>query len=449
MSELFDRIRSFFQSGRLRDLILRATGGRFAVKVIGAGLAFATEIALAHLLGVEEYGYYSYVWTWIFLLSIGGNLGFRKSLVKLVPEFQADEAWDELKGLLRWSTRTVLLFTVGLALGGGLVAGWLTRSNPPLRRVFYVGFVALPLLSLVFVREGGLRGLKNIVRAEIPYRILRPLLVIGGAGLLWFLRGELTAYTTMWVTVGALGVGFAVASYWLTLQSPDEVGAASLSYHGRSWLHETLPFLLISGTALLNNKTDILMLGILADTDAAGIYRATTRMTSLISYGLIAANGIVAPLISQFHSDDEHEKLQKMVSFATAGAAVFALGTTTVMIAFGETLLGLFGSEFTVGYTAMVILALGQLANNVIGLVGSVMTMSGRQWTATRVFGGAALANIVLNAILIPFFGMPGAAVASATTMVGWNSTLCWLSIRELDLNPSAFGIIRYLRSRN
>ena len=88
---------------------------------------------------------------------------------------------------------------------------------------------------------------------------------------------------------------------------------------------------------------------------------------------------------------------------------------------FGYVVLGIFVSDFTAGYVALLVLLAGQLINAVSGPVGYVMTMTGHQHRAARIIGVCAFVNIVLNAMLIPLFGMSGAASATAITTAMWN----------------------------
>lgn len=105
-------------------------------------------------------------------------------------------------------------------------------------------------------------------------------------------------------------------------------------------------------------------------------------------------------------------------------------------------LLSLFGSEFTVGYSALVILTVGQLVNALAGSVGFIMTMTGHQREAAWVTFGSTVLNISLNAILIPRFGIEGAATATAFTTALMNIVMFGYVQKRLQLNPTVFTIV-------
>ena len=100
-------------------------------------------------------------------------------------------------------------------------------------------------------------------------------------------------------------------------------------------------------------------------------------------------------------------------------------------------MLGLFGPEFTRGYWALAILTVGQLVNASVGSVGFLMSMTGHQREAARVFAGAAVLNVVLNASLIPLWGINGAAIATATTTIIWNVALALYVWRRLGVRAT------------
>ena len=111
-----------------------------------------------------------------------------------------------------------------------------------------------------------------------------------------------------------------------------------------------------------------------------------------------------------------------------------------MLIAFGDDLLAVFGSDFGRGRLALTILVLGQVVNVAAGHVGVLMTMTGHEKRVAATVGASAACNAVLNLILIPRFGIDGAAAATAISLVLWNGvTLVWV-IKHLRINPTIFG---------
>ena len=95
------------------------------------------------------------------------------------------------------------------------------------------------------------------------------------------------------------------------------------------------------------------------------------------------------------------------------------------------------GDEFVVARWALVALVLGQLVNVGAGSVGYLLIMTGHQIPCARVFFASAVVNVILNAIAIPRFGILGAAIATAFSMMLWNVWLHRLVVKHLNVRPS------------
>nr|WP_277879386.1 polysaccharide biosynthesis C-terminal domain-containing protein [Coleofasciculus sp. FACHB-712] len=99
----------------------------------------------------------------------------------------------------------------------------------------------------------------------------------------------------------------------------------------------------------------------------------------------------------------------------------------------------LFGSSFVEGLPALVILTVGQMVNALSGSVGFLMTMTGHQREAALIIGSSAILNVVLNAALIPYLGINGAALSTALTTALWNIIMLVYVNKQLKINSTIF----------
>ena len=88
---------------------------------------------------------------------------------------------------------------------------------------------------------------------------------------------------------------------------------------------------------------------------------------------------------------------------------------------FPKLLLGIFGKEFVSGTIAFLILSVGRLISSLSGPAGNILQMTNNQNIYAKILFIGALFNIVLNYILIPIYGVNGAAIASMLSLVIWN----------------------------
>ena len=108
------------------------------------------------------------------------------------------------------------------------------------------------------------------------------------------------------------------------------------------------------------------------------------------------------------------------------------------MMVFPQWLMGLFGPQFQSGAVALMILAVGQFIGTAVGSVGSLLSMTGHEpqlrW---NVFIGAVL-GVGLGVLLIPDYGLIGAAIATSVAVASKNLLCVYQVNRLLGFNTLA-----------
>ena len=105
-----------------------------------------------------------------------------------------------------------------------------------------------------------------------------------------------------------------------------------------------------------------------------------------------------------------------------------------LVLALGKPMLVLFGPEFTSGYPLLFLLVFGVVARAAVGPCESLLTMSGNQNICAAVDAMTLAFNIGLNIVLIPLFGLWGAAIATSLAMVFEASALSFTVWRKLGI---------------
>jgi len=98
----------------LRGRLIRGGLGSLALKLGSTALGFLLAILLARTLGPEGYGVYAFVFAIVSLLAIPTQLGLPQLVVRETAKAQAAEQWGLMRGLWRWSTLAVWLFSSGV-----------------------------------------------------------------------------------------------------------------------------------------------------------------------------------------------------------------------------------------------------------------------------------------------------------------------------------------------
>lgn len=443
---MIDRIRrglqAFLGSRSGRSIALGA-GTALTVQVLGAGVAYGLEVVLARLLGVADYGVYSYTLAWVTLLAIPTTLGFTTSLLRYVGAFHGAGEWGLLKGVVLRSWQLVLatsVLVVIVAVGAMQVLG-----HPPHASILFLALGLVPLTAVQNIQQSMGRGLGKVALAFAPGRIAIPtLLILLLLGTALFGRA-VDPELAVWLTILAMALGLGGQALIIRTRVFEEAQPAS--YRTREWLWTSLPMLLIAGFMLVLARTDVLMLGFLAAPSDVGIYTAASRTSNLVLLTLTAVNALAAPQIADLFARDEIGDLQRIATGVAHLAFWPALLLVIMLLVAAPLVLGVFGSEFVLARGALTILALGNLVSVGVGSVGYFMNMTGNQNLMAVVVGVAAILNVVLNWLLIPHFGVNGAAGATAVSIAVWNLGLNAAVKRRVGVRPSIVHAVRRLVS--
>jgi O-antigen/teichoic acid export membrane protein len=132
-------------------------------------------------------------------------------------------------------------------------------------------------------------------------------------------------------------------------------------------------------------------------------------------------NSVLSPTFATLYAEGKREQLQQVVTHSTRLISLFALVMTLGLIALRYSILQLFGAEFIQGQTALIILSIGYLVNALTGSVGLLLNMTRHAKFSAATVAFAALLNVCLNWLLIPKWGVNGAATATAISMIVGN----------------------------
>lgn len=426
-----------FMAAALKTLFNRPGGsGRgaaftFGLRIASTGLTFATSFVLARFLGLAGYSTYALALEWLTFLTVPAALGMDRFMVREVAVYRARAQWPELRGFLRWGNLAVLAASLAAAGSGALLVTVFVSDRDGLRLSLYLALAALPLTSLTTLRQAAMRGFDRIVGGQWPELILRPLLILALSTLGWLLLPEFSAPWAVAAlalgTVAAFLVGAALLSRVLQGAPP-----AQPVYRSRAWLGTALPFMLISATYVLNNKVGVLLLGPLGEPTDVGLYQVASRGADLIALVLLAVNTAFAPTLARLYAQEKPRQLEHAVARSTRLITLVSLPVALGFIAFGGFFLAIFGPEFTAARGTLTILCAGQLVNAATGTVATLLNMTGHERDTALVVGFSAAVNVSLNLLLIPRYGLNGAAAATALGTLVWNALLSYFVYRRL-----------------
>ncbi len=405
------------------------------VSAIAFFVTLLLNLFLARWMGTDHFGIYTVVFNWVVVLSLVGRLGADQALLRLVAAYRVEGRLSALKGILIWSRRFVLAVSMLVAVVTACIV-YLLQNDLDFRLVqtFWLGCLLIPLAALNQTFGFSLRGLHHFVHAVIPERVAMPMIIAACGLVLYLFNGKVDSVAIMIVTVVAAIVALGLLVWLLRSKVPDGTLEVEPEFFQKKWIQMSIPMVFVSGALVLLVNTDILMVGMVAGTTEAGIYSVSSRLAGIVAFGLFSFNTVVGPMISELYSLGQIDKLQSLVSRVAVWIGVTVFPMVLVMLFMGEWLLGMFGHAFTAGYVALVILCIGQMVSAGCGSSGYLLTMTGNHLLAAKILSFSALFNIIGNAVLIPLFGIAGAAVSTAASTALWNILMVYFVRRRLSI---------------
>jgi len=394
------------------------------------GTGFLAQLVLANLLGADGYGRFSYAFVWQSACVLLATAGFYNALLRFPAAYRAEGRWAELRGVIQFGERVAFVSGAAIAIAGGGVA-WavLAGAEQELMLAFLVAFAIVPLAAVLRVRCSAIRSFGQVVAAiglDIP---LREATVLVLATLFLLLSPEsVSAWWPMAFMLVATVAGLLLSRAILRNRCLAPIPDVSPTRLSGIWLRTALPMLVIELTKMLMRRVDVLVVGLLLGTTEAGVYLVAVYLADLVTVPLIAIGFMFAPAIASLHSTGDRDRLQRATTTTSRWSAVCGLGLALPLIAFAEVPLLFFGPEFESGAAALRILAAGAVFSSMMGAIEFLIMMTGNERTAAMTYSIAVIVVVVLNVVLIPLYGLAGAAIASAAVAVTSKAGLAhWL----------------------
>lgn len=434
---------------RLWKKLISGASGTFGLKIAYTAFSFLYTFLLARILEISEYGTYVYARNWIELLLVLSVFGCSALLIREVSACSVRSSWGLMNGLILWTNRKIILLSILLSIITAAISLTIAGFHSRVVITLCIGTLLLPLVSLLRLKEAVIRGLHRVVESQLPEKVIRPLLFILLIVFSYMIfKKKFTAYWAMGLNVFAAGSALMIASAQLKKYLPDEVKKASPDFKTRFWLRSALPLILIDGVFIINNRADILILGALKGTYPTAIYAIAARIIESVAFIFLAVNTAVAPTISRLYTIGDNQKLQKIITKSARLVFILSFPFLICYILFSYWLLLIFGTKYTQGQNVLIILGIGQLINIARGPVALTLVMTGHERITAIGVGFGAVLNILLNFILIPKWGMEGAAVATTCSMILWITILVVWIYNKIGIHSTVLGRIRFLERR-
>ena len=383
-----------------------------------------------------EYGTLNLVLAAMSVVAILATMGLPKSAGRYVTEFAESDP-----GLVRHVVRRSVAFVVALATVVGvalLVVGEPIASlagQDALVPYLAIGAVYVVAVALTQYARELLRAFDRIEWSAIVRVVMgvsRVAFVVGFVLLGLGVAGALWGYVASYVVAAAVGGALLLvrlAGEFEAKTDPD----TSLS---RRILEYSVPLTATRGANVLDKKVDVLIVGALLNVTAVGYYTIAKQVSDFVSMPASSFGFTISPALSEQRAKGEQTRAAKM----------YERGLTYVLLAYVPAVTGLalvaepmvryvFGTDYLGAVPVVQVYGGFILVNAVNKVTSDGLDYLGRARSRAIIKTAMAVANVILNLLLIPVFGVVGAAIATVITYTVYTGSNVFFMHQELPLS--------------
>ena len=435
-----------FRSGEgLKAQLLRGGVGSLGVSIAAKVVALLGAVILSRALGTHGYGIYAYALALVSLLAIPADFGLSTLVLRETAKAYASGAWGMMRGVWRFAALMNLLGIAIVVVPAILIVLAIAdRFTEEMRATLLLGFAAIPLIVLGKLRGAALRGLGKAVIGQLPELLIKNvLLVFFVLTFFAFPQVPFEAPIAMALNVAAAALAFLAGALLLYFARPTPLTAKPKPvYQLRHWMAALAPLALLPAVQYVKLHTDIVMLGMFRPAAEVGVYAVAAGGAALVAFGVDAVNKIVAPQFARLYENGDREKLQRLAVISARAGLALALPIALLCWLFGSHILEfVFGAGFGEGAAVLAVLTLGQVIHAATGMPGVLLIMSPHAGEALKANLLAAGANVLLNLMLIPPFGLMGACMATLITVLIWKISLWRIAQLKTGCDCSIVGL--------
>ena len=427
--------------------LIKQSGISFVIRIFGQILGLLLTFIIARYFGADSLGDYVLAIVILRIFTLFSKLGTDIFSIRFIASFAKQGKWVSIQRfrnkILFIVIFSSIFFSCLMYFSSSHIANLIQANNEHIR---LGAFFILPM-ALFMLHYQSLRGLKRIAEFSFFYRMSQAFFSIIFIFIISKFLKETSvpfyAYLLSLFVVSVLAL-FSFIYHFKKCSVHNEsekIEALSLTYI----LRISLPLMFAQLVQFLMAFTDKLMLGNMMTTHDVGVYFTAFKLSMIASVGLMSINSIAAPKFAELYGHKDLDGL-KNISYQSS-KVIFWITIPLILcfFSFPEFILGIFGEDFKLGVSALIFLSVGKLISSLCGSVGNLLQMTGNQLIFMKCLLCGAIINIILNLLLIPSYGINGAAISSMVSLSSWNILMVYFVKRELGFNMFYLPLLRKL----
>jgi O-antigen/teichoic acid export membrane protein len=370
---------------------------------------------------------------------VPAQLGLPQLVTREISVAKARGDQARVRNVTAWFTFAVMIgATVMFAVGIAGYLLWPQKGNEVHAGSFYWGMGNIPVIALVALGMGILRGLHQVVRAQLYDAVLRPGFMFASLLAVVALKQVVNADTALAIQVTTGALAAVLCAVHIARTMPAAVYTAATGRFDRALVKGAAP---MTGTEILrviDGQYPILLLGLLAPISDVGLYRVAMGAAAFISLPGTLMNLVVMPHVARFHAIGDKARLQRIAQMSSLFCFTSTAGMTLGVLLVGKPLLArLFGQEYAGSWTPLLLIGLAYIVNGFFGCAAIILNMCGQERNLVVAFLLSPIVGILFTAILYPAVGISAAAIAMIISQACQGAYMYAIARKHLKIHLS------------
>ena len=400
--------------------ILNKSSRVFSLRIISIISGFFLMYLITNVYGAEGMGIFALSQTILMVMVMLSVFGTDTASLKYSSQYFSNNEYRKLNSFYFSIFKFVIVSSIFISIIIFFIKGDLSVFfNKSLlnHSLFFISLSILPM-SFININSESLRGIGKYSLFTIFRYVLMPVLTI----LFIYVFNN---NNDLLIPIKAYAISICIISLLSFTFLLREIKFFKYFSNIDSNLNDvvkySLPVLISNSMLLLIQWIDIIILGYFETSNTVGIYSVVMKISLFSSVILFSINSIVASEFSRLYSLDKMVDLRVLIRKSSKIIFFITIPVLILIVYFSKSILGYFGYEFFMANKTLYILIVGQFVNILCGSVGYILMMTEKQNIFKNIMIFATCVNIILNIVLIPKYGINGAAIASSISLILWN----------------------------
>jgi len=386
---------------------------------------FLYRIIAARYLGPADYGLFTLGFTILNIASIIALAGMHHSVGKFINHYLAGKEYHKAKGLIISSFAITLPLGILISILTYFSSGFLSNAIfgiMELRQIIAIFAIGIPFSVASQLLKYYFYAFKTPQHAIISESLFEKMLSLVFLFIIIFFSSSVGLLSLTYILSLIIS---SVAAFFLFNPSLKKLLGKNInaSYNLRKLAYFSFPLMITGLFGAAVAWTDTILIGIFMSEANVGLYNAAYVIASSLIIFWLSIGDIFYPIISELHSIRSKNSIKAVFEISSRWIFISTLPIIVIVLLFPTRLLSIFfGQAYLEAALPLAILVIGYFFTTYFGLAEQGL----RTHERTSFLGIATISAFILNVamavILIPLYGITGAAIATTTTLLAVNS---------------------------